>query len=871
MPLDGPCLKLVERELPMETLEARLRAAAGGRGGVALVFGEAGIGKTSLIAGLAERAGPAQVWWGACDALQTPHPLAPLQDIARSADVGFRPLLANEADRSVLFEAVLAELRDARRPVLLVVEDAHWADEATLDFLKFVARRIAALPCLLLVSYRDDEIDPAHPLRRFLGAVPADITARIAIPRLSSAAVASLARAALRAPEDIHAITQGNPFFVTELIRHGLDGVPHGVQDLVLARFARLSPVAQEIVRLASIVPARIEGWLVDRLLGPRVEALDDCLNSGLLLSAGPNLCFRHELARVAVESSLSPAIARSLHARALAELETNPQAQVSLARLVHHAARASDAAAVLRLAPAAARQAQQRGAHKEAAAHFDTALEHADALPGEARAELLDGKSYECYLTDRTADAFAARLESQRLWQAAGDGLREGDALRWLSRLAWYNGQTAPAVEFAERAIAVLESRPAGRELAMAYSNRSQLHMLAGEGRQARAWGDRALELARRLDNRAIESHALNNIGTAKLNEGDASGRSELERSLALALEGGFGEHAARAFTNLAHSALAIHDFERAHACLEDGIAYCERSDLDSWARYMSAYRAEAWLLQGHWPQAAEQAEQLLQSPHLAPISRITALVVLAKIRMRSGDAEPGPLLDEALALALPTGTLMRIGPVAAARAEAAWLRGDLEGISTEARRAADLAGNDYLRWLGAEIRYWRHVAGDAIRPDPSHDLPYDLQTRGDWREAAASWARLGQPYERAMALAEGDEAGQREALSLFERLGATVVAEGLRRRMQAAGLRGLPRGSRASTQANPYALTAREIEVLRLVCGGLKNAEIALRLCRSVRTVDHHVAAVLAKLGVSSRAEAIVIALDAGIAAEE
>ncbi len=349
-------MKLVERELPMETLEARLRAAAGGRGGVALVFGEAGIGKTSLIAGLAERAGPAQVWWGACDALQTPHPLAPLQDIARSADVGFRPLLANEADRSVLFEAVLAELRDARRPVLLVVEDAHWADEATLDFLKFVARRLAALPCLLLVSYRDDEIDPAHPLRRFLGAVPADITTRIAIPRLSSAAVASLARAALRAPEDIHAITQGNPFFVTELIRHGLDGVPHGVQDLVLARFACLSPAAQEIVRLASIVPARIEGWLVDRLLGPRVEALDDCLNSGLLLSAGPNLCFRHELARVAVESSLSPAIARSLHARALAELEANPQAQVSLARLVHHAARASDAAAVLRLAPAAAR-----------------------------------------------------------------------------------------------------------------------------------------------------------------------------------------------------------------------------------------------------------------------------------------------------------------------------------------------------------------------------------------------------------------------------------------------------------------------------------------------------------------------------------
>ena len=864
-------MKLIERELPLETLEARLRDAAQGRGGVALVFGEAGIGKTSLVSALVERAAQAQVWLGACDALQTPHPLAPLHDIARSTGVGFRPLLAQESNRSTLFEAVLSELRDAQRPVLLVVEDAHWADEATLDFLKFVARRIAALPCLLLVSYRDDEIDATHPLRRFLGAAPADVTTRIAMPRLSPAAVASLARAALRSPEAIHAITQGNPFFVTELIRHGLDGVPHGVQDLVLARFARLSPPAQQIVQLASIVPTRIEAWLVDRLLSPRVDDLDACLNSGLLLTTGPNLCFRHELARVAIESSLSPALARSLHARALAELETNPRTQASLARLVHHAARASDAAAVLRLAPAAARQAQQRGAHKEAAAHFDTALELGGVLPPRMRAELLDGKSYECYLTDRTVDALAARLESQRLWHEAGDGLREGDALRWLSRLSWYNGQTVPAVRFAERAIEVLEGLPAGRELAMAYSNRSQLHMLAGEGGEAREWGVRAIALATRLGNTEVESHALNNIGTSKLNDGDAGGRIELERSLALALDEGHGEHAARAYTNLAHCALATHEFDDAHRYLEAGIAYCDRGDLDAWARYMSAYRAEAWLLQGDWGQAAEQAEQLLSSPHLAPISRITALLVLAKIRMRCGGPPPGPLLDEALALATPTGTLMRIGPVAAARAEWAWLRNDIAAIANEANLAAGLAKGMYLRWISAEIRYWRHVGGDVASPDAPPCLPYDLQIAGTWQEAAAAWMRLAQPYERALALAEGDEGGQREALSVFESLGATVAAERLLRRMQASGIRGLPRGARTSTQANPYELTTRELEILRLLCGGLKNAQIAERLGRSVRTVDHHVAAVLAKLGVSNRAEAIVAALEEGIEAEE
>lgn len=863
-------MKLVERDLPLETLGSLLHDAAGGEGRVALVFGEAGIGKTSLLARLAEKSGEARVWWGACEALQTPHPLAPLHDIARSTAVGFQSQLALEGDRTVLFEAVLAELRDARRPVLLVIEDAHWADEATLDFLRFLARRIAALPCLLLVSYRDDEIDATHALRRVLGALPPDRTTRIAMQRLSEAAVTTMARAALRAPENLHAITQGNPFFVTELIRHGLDGIPHGVQDLVLARFARLSQKAQEIIRLASIVPARIESWLVERLLAPDVESLDECLNSGLLLANGTTLSFRHELARAAIEASLSPALARSLHARALAQLEADARAQVSLARLVHHAARAADPAAVSRLAPLAARQAQQRGAHKEAAAFFDTALEHADSLSDEARAELLDGKSYECYLTDRTADALAARLQSRPLWQATGNLLREGDALRWLSRLTWYNGQTAPAVEFAERAIEVLETLPPGRELAMAYSNRSQLHMLKGESAEAKDWGERAIAIASRLGNHAIESHALNNIGTAKLNEGDDSGRIELERSLALALDGGFGEHAARAYTNLAHCALATHDFERARRYLDAGIAYCDRSDLGAWARYMSAYSAEAWLLQGDWKQAREQAEQLLGSAHLAPISRITALVVLAKIDMRGAGRDPKALLDEALSLAMPTGSLMRIGPVAIARAEWAWLRGDLEAMAVEAAHADPLADGAYLRWISAEVRFWRHLGGQHQDAQDT-TLPHELQIAGDWRAAAETWNRLGQPYEQALALSDGDEAAQREALALFEGLGASTVAERLRRRLQASGVRGLPRGSRASTQANPYELTAREMEVLRLLCGGLKNAQIAERLCRSVRTVDHHVAAVLAKLGASSRAEAVRAALAAGVEAEE
>ena len=137
----------------------------------------------------------------------------------------------------------------------------------------------------------------------------------------------------------------------------------------------------------------------------------------------------------------------------------------------------------------------------------------------------------------------------------------------------------------------------------------------------------------------------------------------------------------------------------------------------------------------------------------------------------------------------------------------------------------------------------------------------------RRPWREAAAAWQRLGCPYERALALAEGDAAAQLEALTVFDALGARPAAEAVRRRLKEAGVRGIARGVRPSTRANPRGLTARELEVLRLLCEGLRNAEIASRLHRSVRTVDHHVAAVFAKLGVDSRNEALLLAQREGL----
>ncbi len=857
---------LFEREVFLDDLRRLFLAATQGHGRVALVHGEAGIGKTALVRGFVQRhvKAPSRALFGACDALFTPRPLGPLHDIASHVGGALGTRLAGTAPREGIFGAVLEELRDPRGATVLVVEDVHWADEATLDLLKFVGRRIDRTRGLLVLTFRDEEAGPRHPVRFVLGDLPPESVLRLALPPLSEGAVAALAAAAGRRSDGLHAATGGNPFYVTEVLATDASGVPPTVRDAVLARAARLTPSARRVLELASAAPAPLARALIQEATPARLEDVEECLEAGVLVLAGDEVAFRHELARRAVLDSLPALERRRLHERLLRALLTRTPAAPA-ARLAHHAEGAGDAEAVLRFAVLAGDQATTVGAHREAAAHLDAALRHAARLPDEERARLLERRSYECYLTDQLAAALGAREEALGIWQALGSAEKAGGTLRWMSRLLWFLGRNAEARRHAEDAVVALEQLPPGRERAMAYSNRSQLHMLSGEVEEARDWGSRAIALARELGDQETEIHALNNVGTAELLAGIAAGQEKLEESLRLALAGGFQEHAARAFTNLASGNVAERRYEAGHRFLEDGIQYATDHDLDSWRLYMLAWRARFRLERGDWAGAAADATAVVEYHGASPVSLIPALAALGLVRARRGDPGAVAVLDRARELAWPTGEAQRIVPVAAARAERAWLSGDPATARTEAEAARAQAGSR-SGWESGLIALWLWRGGAPAKTEGLPE-PIALEMRGEWCAAAAAWEAIGCPYEAALARAEAsDEVGLRAALAVLELLEAGPAVARVRARLQSLGLR-VPRGPRRSTRESPAGLTAREQEVLRCLEDGLGNAAIADRLGVAQKTIDHHVSAVLGKLGVRSRGQAVAEARRRGL----
>jgi DNA-binding CsgD family transcriptional regulator/tetratricopeptide (TPR) repeat protein len=848
-------MELLERDGELATLGELASAAVGGRGTLVLVTGEAGIGKSALVEAFARgHAAGLRVVWGWCDQLATPRPLGPVRDLARQLRGPLADALT-AGDDAAAIDALLDELGSPPGSVL-VVEDAHWADEATLDLLTVLARRIGRMPSLLIVTLRDAELPADHPLRYLPAAAPATV---LTLRPLSPWAVAALAGRAGRSAAGVHAITGGNPFFVSELLREEAAEVPRTVADAVLARVHRCSARAREVLDLVAVVPGRAEPWLLDDVQPP-----EECLRTGLLRVDGGAVAYRHELARLAVERSLPSGRRRELHDRVLTALLSRDDAD--LARCAHHAAAAGNAGVLRRVAPAAARQAAAAGAHREAARQARLALNGGGPLPLAERADLLELASVEAYLAGMVDDAVAARKEAVRLREQLGDRDALGAGLRWLARLLWWSSDAEAAREVAQRAIEVLEPAGPSHELAMAYSGLSQLHMLADRDEDAIALGEKAIVMARALEDAEALAHALTNVGTAAARLSD-EGRGQLAEAASIAAGAGLADHAARALVNRAYVSLVQRRFTLADADMTEAARYAEANELRGYAQYLLGMRSWWHLEQGNWAMAEQIAREVVAQRLQPGISHCPGLVVLGTLQARRGRPEAPATLDEAARIATRTGELQRIGPTMAARAEHAWLAGDVDRCAREAGGAFVQARNYGEPWLTGELGAWLHRAGRRVELPSWVAMPYRLLAGGDWAAAAAAWAELGCPYQQALALVDGGTDGGLAALPILDRLGATVTAGLVRRRLRDEGVRHVPRGPRPAARRNPAGLTERQQQVLDLLVDGLSNAEIAGRLVISPKTAELHVSAVLGKLRVSSRREAVAAAQRLGL----
>ena len=706
---------LVEREEELAILGSAFEQASNGDGSGVAVIGDAGAGKSVLLDAAIAAAPDLRLLRGSCDPLRTPRPLGPFRDLA--AVTGLGALLRGE---DVLLSDLCEQMYDAVRstPTVLVVEDLHWVDEASVDVLRFLARRIDSMPLALLVSYRDHEVGPRHSVRPLLGDFARlDGLSTLSLRPLSKDGVHGLLAGTGLDPSRVHALTGGNPFFVTEVAKNPDRPMPMSVRDAVLARTTDVTPEDFEVLQLTATAPDRLDDRLLPAL-GVDLPTLRRLDATGLLTRSRGGLVYRHELARQALESTIPPGGEPGLHARLLQALEKIEPPEPAL--LTHHAVGARDSTRAARYAKVAAREAIRAGSHTEAVAFFQTALDHLEGAPPAERAELLHQLGYQQYMTSRLQDAIANVSATFPLWEQAGDAAGLSAAHEAVALFEYYNARRRDAEAHADRAASIV--REPGPELTygLARATRGYLAYHRSEFDLALKCSDDATRIADRerhgelaLRSRFVES-------ASALAGGDEEARARLAKHIETARAHDWDELASACYSNLAYLDVEQRRFRAAEHVLDESLPFTTERDIPICRHWQTGVRSRLHLSNGHWSAALEDAEHVLDGEGM-PLATLWPLLVTALVPLRRGDENaPTASFEAAWELADRLDEPLRRLAVLSALAERMWMTelADVRVTDVAVSALDRLAGHARIRlgrWGSRPVAGQARAAGEA------------------------------------------------------------------------------------------------------------------------------------------------------------
>jgi tetratricopeptide (TPR) repeat protein len=669
--------KMVGRDREFREASSLWQRVSGGEGHVLLISGEPGIGKTRFareLVALAEVSGNITLR-GTCYP-EGGAPYAPLAQILRSTlgaeprlfsnlqtyiladlislapdlatmfpDIPPNPVLDVDSEQQRIFESFLAYCRAHidRRPTLLFIDDAHWADSGSLRLLLHLARRTRNLPLLIMISYREVELDESRPLHSLLHDLYRErLATRIKIARLSAQQTQQMLEAMFAEhldPEFVEGIyreTEGNPFYIEEVCKALIeDGklqfeqgrwnrprmdqlyIPQSIRLAIQARVGRLPDEAQETLRLGAILGREFdfetlqaasgedEDQLIHSLeLALKVQLIQEVRHDGRI-----SFAFVHALIPSTLRESLSILRRQRLHRRAARVIEKLREEDYE--DLAYHYAQAGDADRARSYYVQAGERAEGLFATSDAGRYYKNALELWPDEDPRGRANILRKLGGILLPLDDITGAIKATEEARDIYQTLGETVSVGAIEVALGWLHWGNGDRQASLEHHHRSIAILERGEESEEFAIAVSQISRMHMLAAEYDQAIEWGERALEMADRLGADEVKAHVLNNLGVSHAQTGNPElGISQLSESLRLALNlSGIGE-SLRAYHNLSEILVDLSRHAEARELIEDYIRHSDNMHAQLSASLGHLFLTHLDWITGRWKVSLQRRE---------------------------------------------------------------------------------------------------------------------------------------------------------------------------------------------------------------------------------------------------------------------